>query len=278
MGAKYWIAQHIPDLFRNEPRNVGVVVEAASRRAAVFFGETQDRQVDGRKLRGWAYPDVYRQWIEFWRSELEDVGPQGLVENSGSHYRVIEGGEIDDANDAPPTDIAAYLYALLISEGGFAEALAEPQKEVGDESPAQKLQDELESAFSSLNLLTNSLRHPIEKSRRLVGVTSIEHQPAFTQENGRLYVMETVDFTMKKRRLSRDHAGLSAYMFKDLRAKDSHVEPISVVRIEDDDLSHEDVRYGIAVLKAESRLVNWLNTEERNDFLEERQAVASGKQ
>ena len=39
MSAKYWIAQHVADLFRNEPKNIGVVVDAVGIKKARFFGE-----------------------------------------------------------------------------------------------------------------------------------------------------------------------------------------------------------------------------------------------
>ena len=96
MKAQYWIAQHISDLFRNEPRNIGVFVRIGDNTAARFLGETNGGQIDGRKLRGLNHPDVYRQWVDYWRSQLSEESLDELVEHSGSHYRVLDAGQVTD--------------------------------------------------------------------------------------------------------------------------------------------------------------------------------------
>ena len=39
MGARYWIAQYVSDLFRKKPRNIGVFVETNGAIAVRFFAE-----------------------------------------------------------------------------------------------------------------------------------------------------------------------------------------------------------------------------------------------
>src|SRR5687768_7803014 len=123
MSVKYWIAQHVADVFRNEPRNIGIFVKANESCAARFFAETETGVLDGRKLRSWSHPDVYRQWIEYWRKEVSSGSLEELLNASGSHYRVIEGGEVTDVGFDLAEDVANYLYALLVSAGGFGDAI-----------------------------------------------------------------------------------------------------------------------------------------------------------
>jgi hypothetical protein len=114
MVARYWIAQHVEDLFRNEPRNVGVFVRVGSSVAARFFGEVEGGGIDGRKLKSLPYPDVYRQWVEYWRDQVAS-GREKFEQVSGSHYWVVEGGAVSDIDRDSADEVAAYLYSLLVS-------------------------------------------------------------------------------------------------------------------------------------------------------------------
>lgn len=121
----YWIAQYIHDVFRNEPKNIGVVVEYKGLIEGRFFGEV-DQQIDGRKLRGFPYPDAYRQWIDFWRKEIRNnVGPSRLVSSSTPNFQVKQGGFVSDVEGSTAEQVLDYLYALIVSEGGFKEATSE---------------------------------------------------------------------------------------------------------------------------------------------------------
>jgi hypothetical protein len=272
MTAQYWIAQHIEDLFRNEPRNVGVLLHIDNKFSARFFGEDEVGQLDGRRLRVFSHPDAYRQWVEFWRREAPRCDPADLERLNGRHYRVIEGGELTDYAPDSIIDVTKYLYALLVSEGGLREALG-----AEEESPVRLLESDIVDAFRAQQILADVgplfARHPIERGRRVEGVSAI-HRPTFVQENGRLCLMETIDFTIKQKQRSRDHAGLSAYMFRDVRNKRPEAEAIAIVRITDADMVSEDVQYGFQLLQSEAAIVDWLNENTRSGFLEERKRIA----
>jgi hypothetical protein len=224
MVARYWIAQHIEDLLRNEPQNVGVFVRVGDKVAAKFFGEVDGGGIDGRKLRSLPYPDVYRQWVEYWKEQV--ASGQGKFEKaSGSHYRVVEAGSVSDIEEDSADDVALYLYSLLVSEGRFKEAVPTDRIEncvqSGNDIPT--LEEDLSKTLRQVDLLAddNSLlvRYPI-KRRAVVAGKCVSHTPAFVQENGALYVMETIDFTPVRKKSSIDHAGFSAYMFRDIRLRD----------------------------------------------------------
>ena len=255
MNAKYWIAQYVSDLFRNEPRNVGVIAQVGSDVEARFSGETLDFQIDGRRIRVLPHPDVYRQWIDYWRSRLSAGELDLLKEESGHHYRVVEGGFATDIGHDSTEDVVTYLYALLVSEGGFREAVKNEETE--DTVARQSLQTDIESAFQEAHILADApdllAPHPIRRGIKLPGSSGVSHTPAFVQQNGRLFVMEGVDFAGRQAQRGRDHAGWSAYMFKDLRSKQKEVETIAIIRMTEGDLSNEVVENGYAMIRKEGK-------------------------
>lgn len=273
MSAKYWIAQHISDLFRNEPRNIGVFVDSDGLFSARFVGENEAKEIDRRKLKSFQYPEVYEQWIKYWRKQIETSSIESIIGNSGSHYRVIAGGVVDDVAADGLDDVTNYLYALLVSSGGFYQALG-----VSEEEPeATALADDVVDAFKQVDLLAtdkSTVPHPIRRGVPVIGKIKVEHKPAFVQENGTLYVMETVDFTTPRKRISRDHAGWTAYMFKDVCAARPNTAPIAIVRFTQADQDNEDVHNGLALLRNEGQVVNWLQDDQRGAFLDKRREVA----
>ena len=231
-AAKYFIAQHVPDLMRHEARNIGVFVEIDRDRTSRFFGETSPGKIDGKKIKALAYPDVYRQWVDYWSKTIKEENPwESLLEN-GSHYRVIPGGEVWDIGNDSMHDVAEFLFASLVSEGGsMALALG------GEDEPAViPLQNDVVAALLDVNILFDDgellkeVRHPVRRWATVAGKTA-KHHPAFVQDNGRLVVMDTVDFTTTKKNAARDHAGLMAFMFGDIAEGNSKkAETISIVR------------------------------------------------
>lgn len=272
MDAKYWIAQTVPDLFRDEPQNIGVFVSHGGRVAARFYGEVGD-QLDGRKLRSLPYPDVYKQWVQHWRKSVRSgVDIEHVLKSSGN-YRVKLGGEVSDVRDDSADDVANYLYSLLVSDGGLREALGGTDEDAAEVTLEKDVADE----FSSRNIFgqtDSSIRHPVQRGVVITGRNNVEHRPAFVQENGHLCIMESVDFTALQKSRSKDHAGLSAYIFSDMRAARPTVEAISIVKVTDTERALQDVDYALRLLRNESTVVNWLNPIERSAFLAHRVEVA----
>ena len=69
----YFVARHIPDRIRNEPRNVGVIVTDGSRVVARFVGETScEGDLDLRRVSSSLVVDrgLYAEWHRAWRRLL----------------------------------------------------------------------------------------------------------------------------------------------------------------------------------------------------------------
>lgn len=270
MSAKYWIAQHVEDLFRKEPRNVGVIIFYEGQTEAKFLGELENREMDGRKLKSFKNPEIYKQWVRYWRDTAKKGDLDELSRFSGKHYRIFEAGEITQVEGDSPGEIINFLYSTLVSEGGYAEAISGSDTGITSLS----LENELITAFQELELLNNHVKHPIERGSRVQGRTVV-HKPSFIQQNGRLYVMETVDFTLSQKTRSRDHAGYAAYMYNDIRQEGKNIEPISIIRLAEEDQENEEVAVGLQILQKDSQVVNWLIDDQRQSFLKDCQRIAS---
>ena len=70
---RFLIAKYVPDVFRNEPRNIGVVLWSPDGIVARFAGEKSDApgEVDDAQIPTFvASPEAYKQWIRYWRREI----------------------------------------------------------------------------------------------------------------------------------------------------------------------------------------------------------------
>jgi hypothetical protein len=282
-AVRFYIAQYVSDPLRQEPRNVGVFAAHGSRITAKFYGEAASGAPDGRKLRGFPRPDVYRQWVEYWRSltqrTLEDF-EKGLTEGLRANYRVIEGGEVSNTEEDSLPDVANYLYSMLVSDGGLSEAMG--SLDVEDEATDGPLKSILAEEFTAANIFARSneenglVPHPIRERVEVKSRFAEPHIPSFTQQNGLLYVMETIDFTSSAKERAKQHAGLASFMFEDI----DHVygdasQSIAIVRARDEDKEFASVRYALSILESESKqMVNWLDLKQRSAFLADRQRIA----
>src|ERR1700690_399047 len=178
MCAHYWIAQYIQDVFRNEPRNVGVFVAVGNDVAAKFFGENEDFAIDGRSLRKLPHSEAYRQWIKYWRGELTGGRLASLPESSSANFRVVEAGKVVDIGADCAGDVATYLYSTLVSDGGIGEALAALSEE---EEQRVQLDADVEGALAQAQLMdvANLAPHPIRKNASVAGHVVPEYKPAF---------------------------------------------------------------------------------------------------
>ena len=81
--------------------------------------------------------------------------------------------------------------------------------------------------------------------------------------------METVDFSTRFKQRARDHAGWSAYMFRDIGAAHEGAQAIALIRATEADSEFVEVQNGLAILSNEAKVVNWLLDEQREEFLAE---------
>ncbi|WP_432090531.1 hypothetical protein [Streptomyces sp. NRRL F-5630] len=137
MAANWYLVKYVPDPFRDEPKNIGVVVEDNGHGVVRFIGQ-RDGGFDGRRVRGLVRsPRTLKAWIEYVEYHLA-TGTFGeqvhrLSSRAGQNYRVDFRGTVNSPGSA--TEMSALADDL------FTEL-------VGDSSP---------TALQSIDDLTNDL-------------------------------------------------------------------------------------------------------------------------
>lgn len=271
MSASYWIARYVEDPFRNEARNIGVITQSNGMFAARFVGERDNGIFDARKLRGFRYPNVYSQWRDFWRKNVNSKNFTTVLSSKTPNFFVLHGGEVEDTGNDSATDICNFLFNLLVGNG-VVEAFEWDEQEL----PELDLASEITSALDKSSILANNGQlytpHPVLRSELIAG-KHVMHKPSFSQRNGRLYVMEHIDLSLQNINKVKERAGWMAYMFSDIKSSDEYSQSYSIVRpSRDEDV--EQIEYAKKVLSGESDIVNWSDEAERCKFLEERKLVA----
>jgi hypothetical protein len=129
--ARYVVAKYIPELLRNEPRNVGVIVWTPEKIDARFWGEN-GAGIDGRKVPDWVRSQAtYKEWVHFWRNCMVHGALQvkgktihadtstfldALKEETGNaNYILGDAGSVTD--EIEPSDLPAltsYLFDILV--------------------------------------------------------------------------------------------------------------------------------------------------------------------
>jgi hypothetical protein len=274
MPASYWIAKYVEDPFRNEPRNVGILVSAPDGVAARFAGERDDGSIDGRRLQSFKFADVYKQWIQYWREQIEAENFEDIMRATTSNYYVSYGGEVSDTGADGAEAICKFLYGLLVSDAPVLEAF-----DLAAESDTERdLSLDVDSTFRDWDILADhpslSVRHPIRRKQPIPGEHAV-HEPTFSQRNGKLYVFEAIDFNSHKPKLLKERAGFMAYMFSDIRHRESDagLEAFSIVRPKVDG-DGDAIEYARSMLAGESKILNWADPQERDQFLRERRDIA----
>lgn len=125
MAANWYLIKYVPDPFRDEPKNIGVVVENDGRGVVRFMGQHKG-VFDGRRVRGVVRsPRTMKAWIDYVEYHLtsgtfrEQV--QRLSSRPGQNYRIDFRGTVDSSgSDAEISGLADNLFSELVGDPGPA--------------------------------------------------------------------------------------------------------------------------------------------------------------
>ncbi|MBL7261366.1 hypothetical protein [Paractinoplanes lichenicola] len=125
MTIEWMLAKYIPDVQRNEPVNVGVVLRYNDETLCKFVGENAAGNIDGRKTgTRFASPEAYKLWVKHWRSAIRNAPSfQKLSESrrGGDNYYLEPGGQFMIGNpEAGPNALLAELFELLVDKDDAA--------------------------------------------------------------------------------------------------------------------------------------------------------------
>jgi hypothetical protein len=275
--AKYWVAKYIEDPVRNEPRNVGVIVNSDRAWAARFAGERDDGTVDGRRLQNFKYADVYKQWLLYWREQIEAEKIEDIVQSVTSNYYVIPGGGVSDIGNDSADSVCKFLYDLLVSDAPVMDAFELALEDETERDLSLDVSEALREWAILADQPSLSVRYPVKKRQPMRGAHGAVYEPSFSQQNGKLYLFEPIDFNAQKPKLLKERAGFMAYMYTDIRgaalAHHQGCQAYSIVRPRSTG-DGEAVEFAREVLAGESEIINWADDNQRDMFLKERRNIA----
>lgn len=150
---EYLIAKFIPDLFRNEPMNIGVIVWSDGTTSARFVGTQPDGRINGTSLPGDLKKAhaAYKQWADAWNRMLE----QGVLKCHGSGNVILKanscfleafqktgtgnfilerGGElVEEVPNEEIQEVTDYLFERLVTKAGNVSEPSKTAEEVRDD-------------------------------------------------------------------------------------------------------------------------------------------------
>ncbi|MFJ5043456.1 hypothetical protein [Streptomyces sp. NPDC088719] len=126
MEANWYLVKYVPDPFRDEPRNIGVIVEKDGRGAVRFIGQ-RNGGFDGRRVRGVVRSArTMRAWIDYVEYHLESgtfcEQVQRLSARPGQNYRIDFRGSVGLSAESGLQAIADDLFHELVSDAGLLAA------------------------------------------------------------------------------------------------------------------------------------------------------------
>ncbi len=276
-GARYYIAQHMPNVMRKEPRNIGILVQKGNIRVTKFLGQdSSDGKIDARSLRSIADTRVYKMWLRHWEKSLtSDDWETKILKQSKPTYQFIPGGEVTDSGSDSAEDIANYLFSMLVSGGGLSEALG---GEVEDMDIAA-IKSSIKSEFKRLKIMKSvadsDIKHPIFEDRDLQG-TSEWHRVTFLQESQQeSWVFEPLDLNARLKQHARERAGYLAYLFGDLRKMSAKkMNTHAILRVSDDAKDEKHVKYAINAVRNNADITDWNDDKQRKELLNQCESAA----
>lgn len=121
------VFKYIPNLRRQEPRNVGVALIHSTGVHARFVGEGLPGDIDLRTVRPLiGDTGAYEQWVDYWRYHVEQGNASNgenasdalkeLINSSRNNYIVVPGGRVlvPGAEDKDPNTLLSFLYNEVV--------------------------------------------------------------------------------------------------------------------------------------------------------------------
>ncbi len=177
-GVRYILAKHVPDVFRKEPKNIGVIVWSESGVASQFWGVDSHGVVDGRLIPPFVNSaSAYEQWIGFWMKELsgqkaEFIGSGKFASvtspefinalqsgNSDNFFLQESGVVLEDVENSKLPEVANELFQSLVTS-----------QEIDEPDTSALVKTECEKIVRSTRLSNN--RH-FEKGKTVYPTTRV---------------------------------------------------------------------------------------------------------
>jgi hypothetical protein len=260
MTMRYLIVRYIPDLARQEPKNIGVLLASSRGVMAKFLGE-RDAKLDLRSVRSLvSHTGTYKQWIDYWRHVIsQDADPDTklnqVLESSRGNFVVSEGGVVylppDIASD--PHKTLNHLFFLLVSE------FPAQQEEEAELSLGARC-DEIIRKFE---LRRNPHFKETPVVELLIGTDVRQHiMPSYAWVNGTETYFQKVSIVQAKPEACQKNVNNAAWIFEKLKEGDERRITKALVKVTEQSAPEEvsraliDPAEYLAVLKRLSDVVD----------------------
>ncbi len=283
IAPKYLLAKYIPDLMRQEPRNIGVVLWSQEGVEARFIAEKEYREIDGRSIPSFvSSPSAYRQWIEYWREqissdEIQDPRAQKTARKSSDQF--LEVLKLSNKGNFVLADGGILMEPVTSSELPtvtnelFTSLVEDYSLEISSEIT---LVDACDEIIKSTNLIKSpyfKTAFPIECE---VNGTTDEYTFSYAFQNGSLGgLYQRVHLPKKKKELIKKNVHETAWMFENVikSQRIAQDRTAALVFASEEQQSDSETARLLGVLNSVTRVIN-LRTE-RSVITEEFRKLAA---
>lgn len=135
MTAQWYLVKFVKDMYRNEPANVGVIVQLAEHCHLKVIGERPDGTIDGRSIRQTGAPtDAYRSWVDYLRRALARGDIERLITRLPARlspfYIERRGSILGEIGFADITQLTEDLFQRCVSHDDAPSAHVDFRTEV----------------------------------------------------------------------------------------------------------------------------------------------------
>ena len=120
MPATWYLAKLVTDLFRNEPRNIGLLVQGERGSAARFVGRDLDGSIRKRSIPRSIDSDVYVSWVEYYARHAARESLDETIARRRHHLDPIyierRGVVGSDVSDDELGELVNELYPSLVGD------------------------------------------------------------------------------------------------------------------------------------------------------------------
>lgn len=260
------VAKFVPDVARNEPRNVGVFLASSGRVVARFLGESLD--TPGRLvarvplLESKQDRDAYREWIAYWRIGMERMGDsmpvservQRLQDSSKQQFAVVRGGFLrKSVMDAELETELDRLYERLVDD---------PERKDGRfdaTSVGRQLQAETNKLFKRTGFSDRpdfQTKYPV-----VCPIIGTNEKLGFHFDYG-LHTVRPVSLLQKVLIEKPQSLNSALFMFQSVQSglKIARDQCASLVYVEPKSVNSRTVRSGLKVMESYSQVINVVDT------------------
>lgn len=275
LACLYSIVRYVPDLVKNEARNIGVIVQC---RDAGFIDckfltnlhyklGTSATNVDNKIIKAYinefsskfkhfsSFPSTNAIFSEEFLKEsyLDDLANNGLGK---IQFTNPQGCLADN-----PKEELEYLFKSYIGDEYITK-----EKKV----KRTRLKTELRNEFKKRKILvtkTKDKKGYFRENVEIIGKRSkVKHSIDFALDNGKLYLIETVDMRKKLKKSWELETYGAAVKFDDLtHGHNNNLKSYSIVAMPDNDINGH--RYFLKILEAYSTVVQYTEEKEKSEFL-----------